>query len=418
MEPWLAGLIAWLARLVDAITDPLMGRFSDGLRWQAGRRRPFFLIGMLPLGFFFGLLWKTPYIEQGPMFLWYLAVYIGLALAMTVLSVPYMALIPEMARDYDERTALNTWRSAGAVVGTMVAASLFKLAEALGGGSIGFERAGAWLAIALILPWPIVWAVSFERKSIAARPQEPIWPAFKSVLRHPTYRRLSGIYLMTRIAMDLLGLAVPLFVIVWLQRPSDVTWTLLSMLVIVIGSLPFWLRFARQREKHRILALGGIWVICSLIFIFFGDPNWPRWTLFVVAGGLGAGYAVVDLFPWAMLGEVIDEDELTSGHRREGVYNGIFTFIRKVGGASSYLLGGVALSWAGYDGDITLQPDTAVWTIRLLGSLIPATCILIALGGLYGYPLTRARHAQIQEQLDLRMQTLAEEGRPDPAHPV
>ena len=402
LEPWRAGLIAWLARLVDAFTDPLMGRFSDGLRWRIGRRRPFFLIGMLPLGILFALLWRTPYSGQGPMFVWYLSIYVGIALSMTVLSVPYMALIPEMARDYDERTSLNTWRSAGAVLGTMVAASLFEMAEVFGGGAGGYAQAGGILALCLIIPWPIVWAASFERTQALPAPKEPLWPALLSLYRHPTYVRLCGIYLLGRVAIDLLGLAIPLFVITWLRRPGDVTWTLLSMLSIVVLSLPLWLRFARNREKHRILILGSLWFVTCLVLIFMGNPDWPRWSLFLISGGLGAGYAVVDLFPWAMLGEVIDEDELERGARREGIYNGVFTFIRKVGGASAYMLGGFALSWAGYDSELSTQPEGAIWTIRVLGTLIPAVFLSSTLIFLRGYPLTRVRHAWIQQQIDRR----------------
>lgn len=402
LQPWLAGVIAWLARLVDAVSDPLMGRLSDGIRWRSGRRRPFFLIGMLPLGLFFGLMWTTPFTSQTAMFFWYLAIYVGLALAMTVLSIPYMALIPEMAVDYDERTSLNTWRSAAAVVGTMVAAAFFQLAEGFGGGRGGFEQAGLLIGVWIILPWPFVWAASFEPIRAETPRRAPLLPALKSLGRHRTYLRLCGIYLAGRIAMDLLGLAVPLLVTIWLGRKEDVTWTLLSMLIVVVISLPFWLRAARHREKHRVLAIGSVWLVVCLVFIFFADPTWPRWTIFAVAGVLGIGYAVVDLFPWAMLGEVIDEDELATHERREGVYNGIFTFIRKVGGATSYMLGGFALSLAGYDSEASVQPESAVMTIRIIATLLPAACVLTALVGIIGYPLTRARHDEIRREIDRR----------------
>jgi len=403
LQPWLAGVIAWLARLVDAVSDPLMGRLSDGTRWHAGRRRPYFLIGMIPLGVFFGLMWTTPFDGQASMFVWYLVVYIGLALSMTVVSVPYMSLIPEMATDYDERTSLNTWRSAAAVVGTMVAAAFFQLADGLGGGASGFATAGLALAAWVVVPWPLVFAVSFEPRRLREDTERASWStALASVLRHGTYLRLCGIYLAGRVAMDLLGLAIPLFVVVWLGRPGDVTWTLLSMLVVVVISLPFWLHFARHREKHHVLAVGSLWLVACLVLIFVADPGWPRWTLFAIGGLLGIGYAVVDLFPWAMLGEVIDEDELVSHERREGVYNGLFTFVRKVGGATSYMLGGFALSLAGYDSTAAVQPDSAIWTIRVVSTLLPAACVLAALAGIIGYPLTRARHGEILQQIRTR----------------
>lgn len=396
LQPWLAGVIAWLARLVDAISDPLMGRLSDQTQWKAGRRRPWFLVGMAPLGLFFGLMWTTPFVSQASMFAWYLAIYVGLALAMTVVSVPYMALIPEMTADYDERTSLNTWRSGAAVLGTMVAAAFFQLAEGMGGGDRGFASAGWLIAAWVVLPWPFVFAVSFEPHRPPRREGASWIAALGSLARHGTYLRLCGIYLAGRIAMDLLGLSVPLFVTIWLGRPGDVTWVLLSMLGVVVVSLPFWLRFARHREKHRVLVIGSVWLVVCLIGVFFADPGWPRWAVFGVAGVLGVGYAVVDLFPWAMLGEVIDEDELVSYERREGIYNGIFTFIRKVGGATSYMFAGFALSLAGYDSQAAVQPESAIWTIRIVATLLPAACVLAALVGVAGYPLTRARHDEIR----------------------
>jgi len=399
LQPWLAGVIAWLARLVDAITDPLMGRLSDRTRWRAGRRRPYFLLGMLPLGLCFAAMWTTPFTDQVDMFVWYLSVYIGLALSMTVVSVPYMALIPEMATEYDERTSLNTWRSAAAVVGTMVAAAFFEFAEGLGGGASGFGRAGLMIGIWIVLPWPFVYAVSFEPGHHEAPVRTTIRAALTSLLRHRTYLRLCGIYLGGRIAMDLLGLAIPLFITVWLGRGGDVTGTLLAMLVVVVASLPFWLHFARRREKHHVLAIGSLWFIACLVFVFFADPSWPHAAIFVIAGALGIGYAVVDLFPWAMLGEVIDEDELINGERREGVYNGVFTFIRKVGGATAYMFGGFALSLAGYDSRAAVQPEAAIWAIRLIATWVPAICLAAALAGLVGYPITRARHLALQRAI-------------------
>ena len=67
-------------------------------------------------------------------------------------------------------------------------------------------------------------------------------------------------------------------------------------------------------------------------------PEWPRWLIFAWVPIVGLGYAVVDLMPWSMLGEVIDEDDLATGERREGLYNGVFTFLRKLGGALGVFL--------------------------------------------------------------------------------
>ncbi len=399
LDPWRAGLIAWLARLVDGITDPLMGRISDRTRWRLGRRRPFFLMGMIPLGVFFSMMWMTPFQDQAAMFVYYLSVYIGLALSITVVSVPYMALIPEMASDYDERTSLNTYRSAAAVGGTMVAAGFFGFVQYFGGGSEGFGLTGLLIGIWLVLPWPFVFLVSFEKKGTAAPPTKNLRIAAKSLLRHGTYLRLCFFYVTGRISMDLLGLSIPLFITIWLGRPEDVHWVLLSMLTVVILSLPIWLRVARKREKHQIFAAGSIWLASFLIVAGLGDPTWPRWTILMLSGILGIGYAVVDLMPWAMVGEVIDENEFESGERADGTYNGTLTFLRKVGGASAYMLAGFALSFAGYERAASEQSEGVILTIRLLATLLPALFLLLGLLAVRGYPLTRERHLEILEGL-------------------
>ena len=122
LSPYLAGLVIWIARIIDAFTDPGMGRLSDMSRWRSGRRRPYFLIGALPFGFFFALMWLTvPFASEFARFAYYALVFIGVSLSMTCISVPYLALLPEMATDYDERTSLNTFRSIAAVLGTLAA---------------------------------------------------------------------------------------------------------------------------------------------------------------------------------------------------------------------------------------------------------------------------------------------------------
>ena len=77
-------------------------------------------------------------------------------------------------------------------------------------------------------------------------------------------------------------------------------------------------------------------------------PEQPGWILLALAGLSGIGYAVADLIPWSMLGDVIDEDELESGERRDGLYAGFFTFLRKLGGATGVAMAGFALEGAGF----------------------------------------------------------------------
>ena len=117
-----------------------------------------------------------------------------------------------------------------------------------------------------------------------------------------------------------------------------------------------------------------------------------------------------------MIGEVVDENELASGERAQGVYNGVLTFLRKVGGATAYMVAGFALSWAGYDQEAAEQPQIVMDTIRFLATGAPAVFLLLGMLAVRGYPLTRARHAEILEALARRAESSAPQpGTPPPA---
>lgn len=403
LRPALAGLAVWTARIADAVSDPLMGRLSDRTSWSRERRRPYFLLGAIPLGACFALLWAAPFETQTSMFLYYTGIYIGLSLSMTVVSVPYMALIPEMATGYHERTSLNAFRAAAAVIGTLVAAGFKDLAEVLGEGSAGFILAGGVFGLWMVLPWIPVYLVSFESARRSETSRGGFWQGLRELAQHATYRRLCGIYISARVAVDLIGLAFVFFFAHWLHRKDDFAPALLSLLAVVILSLPVWLRIARRVDKHRLFALGAGWWLLLQIVMFGVDSEWPRTAVFALAALAGIGYAMADLMPWAMLGEVIDEDELARGERREGIYTGVFTFVRKLGGASASLLAGIVLDLAGFEGgQAEAQSESTLLAVRLLTTLVPAFFLALAFGQALRYPLGRARHDEILAALGER----------------
>jgi len=122
LRPVLAGAVPLVGRFVDAISDPLIGRLSDRTNLGGGRRRPYFLMGAIPFGLSFAMLWTVPDFEsQLALFVYYAVLYSLVSIASTLCSVPYLALIPEMATDYDDRTSLNTYRSVGATLGIFCA---------------------------------------------------------------------------------------------------------------------------------------------------------------------------------------------------------------------------------------------------------------------------------------------------------
>lgn len=399
----LAGLVPLIARALDAFADPLMGRISDRTPWRGGRRRPWFLIGAIPYGVSFWLLWvDAPFASTEGRFAYYTAIYLVHALSMTVLTVPYMAILPEMATDYDARTSLNTYRTLGSLVGVFAAVAVRPVAEALGGGKEGFATAGAIFGVAMALPWIAVHRVTFERPEFRTRPSEQgHFESLKVVFFHRTFLQLTLVYIMGRIAMDLAGALLILYTTFWLLRPDDFELVMILFLSSVVLALPFWLRLSQGRDKAEVFTIGSLWWAVTSLGLVWITPEWPRWVIFAYVPVVGVGYAVVDLMPWSMLGEVIDQDDLETGERREGLYNGVFTFLRKLGGALGVFLVMSILDLVGYRKGAE-QSETAREAIRWMTGAAPAFFLVAGVLLLRAYPLTRRRHEQIRDQLALR----------------
>lgn len=402
LEASYAAWVPLVGRMVDAFTDPAMGRLSDRLRWKAGRRRPFFLIGALPFGAFFALLWITPPGSQLGLFAYYTAIYVALSLAMTVVSVPYLALQPELALGYDARTSLNTYRNAGSVLGVFAAVAFRPVAQALGGGVSGFATTGVIYGVMLAVPWLAVHRATWERPEFQNRASETgILEGTRLVLRHATFRRLVGLYLCGRVSMDLVGAMLILYFTYCIGRSEDFELVMVVFLGAVMLSLPGWLWLSRRLEKAHAFIIGcSIWAAGQLILLL-AQPDWPRIAFFVFAPLAATGYAIVDLMPWSMLGEVVDEDDLQSGERREGIYNGFFMFLRKLAGAAAVFLAMAILGALGYTQGEE-QNETVVTAIRWLASVGTAVFLVLSILFARNYPLTRAKHAEIVRALASR----------------
>ena len=403
LRPELAGAVQFLGRMVDAFTDPAMGRISDRVRWKWGRRRPFFLLAAIPFGVSYSLLWVTPSDSQLTMFVYYTLWYALLSVSMTVLSVPYLALQPEMATGYDARTSLNTYRNVGSLAGTFAAVvTLRPVANAFGGGPEGYAWAGVVYGVLITLPWLAVYAATWERPDFQTRQTEMSFrEGLRVLLRHATFRKLTGFYICGRISMDVVGAMLIVYFTHVIGRTGDFELTMGLFILSVTISLPVWLRIAPHFEKSTLFIVGSVWWAASFGLIGVAQPDWPRWVLLMIAPLGGIGYAVVDLMPWSMLGEVVDEDDLATGERREGIYNGFFMFLRKVGGTVAVLLLGTVLGAMGLERGEP-KSEATLQTIRVLTAVVPAIFLALGIWIARGYPLTRAAHARILSRLEAR----------------
>ena len=401
LRPVLAGLVPLIGRAVDAISDPLMGRLSDRVRWRSGRRRPWFLIGAVPYGLaFFALWWEPPLATQAARFAYYAAAYSLFSLTITVLYVPYLALLPEMASDYDERTSLSAYRTAMGSCGMLGAIGLRALAEALGGETPDFAAAAALYGLLLSLPWIAVHRVTFEPPLPATPPTRArLFDGFGEVLRHASFRELCAIYVLGRIAMDMIGALFVLYAEFWLGRADDFVSGMLLFFVAALASYPIGVRLTRRLDKPSVYVIGVLVWGAAGCLLWFVQPEHPRVFFFAVLALHAPGFALIDLIPWSIVGDVADEGQLQTGERRDGVYNGVLSFARKLGGALGLFVVMSFLDAMGYVEGADAQSESARGALRLAISLGPI--LPLAVGGWLAsrFSLRRSDHERIRRQL-------------------
>lgn len=403
MRIGLAGLVPLVGRSVDALTDVLMGRLSDRTTWKAGRRRPYLLIGALPFAVSFAVIWAAPQIESTPLeFGFYAVAYMMISVSMTIVAVPYHALLPELTEDYHERSSLATFRSVSSILGTLVTLLCFRpLAEALGGDARAWAIAGAALAVWIFVPWGPIWWVTYETRTQRPEPTLTTRAYFRVLAENRSFRRLIGLYTLGRIAIDLpLALFLHYFTYV-IGRPGDFELVMFVFLVSVVVAMPFWLRFARGRDKSTVYIYGCVGWVIGLGCLFVNQPEWPLAVTLLATSLAGVGYSAADMIPWSMVADVADEDEILSGERREGLYVGVFSFVRKLAGAVGVALAFAVLDQVGFEQGVQ-NSDAVLWAIRAMTALAPLVFVLGSAWVARGYPLGAARHREVLEEIERR----------------
>lgn len=167
----------------------------------------------------------------------------------------------------------------------------------------------------------------------------------------------------------------------------------------IIG-LPLWLWVGRGWSKHRLWCASMLWV--SAVFIFtltLGEGDYLAYALICVLGGscLGVDQAI----PASIQADVIDEDSAAGGDGRAGIYFGLWSMATKLALAVAIGVAFNILAWVGFDSGVSADA-TGEWTIKLLYGLLPVLIKLAVVPFMWGFPLDRARHGELQARLKHR----------------
>ncbi len=395
IAPAAMGGIFALARVWDAISDPLAGYLSDRTRSPLGRRRSWLLGSVIPLAATFVMLWSPPASLTGVLTVVWLATALILwETASTAFYIPYNALGLELTTDYHERTRLFAWRQmimTSGFAGALTFIYLMRTAE--DARTMGFEMS---LVVGVMVGGVIVLCAlrTPEPANHQGRGGEGLLASFRDVARNPHALLLFVVFGMDSFGMGIVSTLSAYIMDDLVGRVDLLEALLAAWMVPQFIFVPLWIRYSRRIGKKRLWLLGMAFLSLGFAGMFFlTEGAWIRVFLCVLL--IGTGTSISSVIGPSIQADVIDYDELQSGQRKEGAYAAVWNFIRKAGAAAAAGIGGVALTLGGYDPAAEVQSDEVKEAIRYTAGILPAVVFAIGIYVFSRFSLNEAEHADV-----------------------
>jgi len=402
------GTMILVTRLVDAVTDPLMGALADRTRTRWGRFRPYLLFGALPLALTGVLTWTVPDLDPDGKLLWAYATFTLMMLAYTVLSMPYSALSGVMTADSQQRTTLISFRFIAAFAGTTLVNWLtLDLVQWLGRGdeALGWQLTLALYGVIATATFATVFLTTRER--IAPPPQQrtAVKQDLLDLLHNRPWLVLFVLALVIMVTIVMRSGSLVYFLKYHVGRP-ELTGTFLGMysVALAVGAAltPVMTRYV---DKRRLLMwlMAGVGVLsCAMYFV----PSDAIWVLFAINTLIGLLLGPKSPLAFSMYADCADYTEWKTGRRATAMTFSAATFSQKLGGA----LAAAAIAWVlaamGYVAN-EAQSDASRQGIALLLTVIPGVVALVAAWLMRFYPLDDAALERVQADLQARRDAAA-----------
>ena len=405
LHPIILGLILMVYGIWDALNEPIIGHLSDITKSRWGRRKPFIMGGVVPL-IIFGFLIYTPPLSDSVSAAIYLIVMLFLYdTFVTMVVTMWFSLFPEISLKQEERLSISKFLQIFGVLGLIFGLGIAPLiAGSFSEPGIGYSIMG--LAIGIITALSVIPTILFvkERKEYQIQVEHKVkfTKSVKIAFKSKSFLYYVMVQFLLQLAYSLVLSSLPLFFegVLGLQ---SIEWALqlLSVFIVVIPSLYLWIKVASTKGTKYALfcSMVSFAAVFPFIFVVFNPI-----TMMVLLLLAGIGLAGVMLFPTILLSDVIDEDQLTTKARREGLYNGVSGVIVKLANSISWLLLGFMVTLFHIERNdlnpLNITPLNDIG-LRISVGLLPVIVIIIGLIFLYKYPLAGNRLKEVKEQVKL-----------------
>lgn len=380
LSPANAGLVFFIAKIWDAITDPIMGYIADNTSTRWGKFRPYILFGSVPALIMIILCFTSPDLSQSGKFYWALFTYITFTTLYTVIAIPVGSLIPAMTQDRDERTSLASFRFLGASSGSIAVAVLtLPLIGLFSSPQYGFPIVIACLAFFGAI---FAFLCFYNTKEIYSKPYEKNI-GFKEIIKmifinFPLHFVILAL-LTTWVANNTKQLTTIYFVKYNLNLEAYFSPILLGVILQIMFGAYLTNLIKHRFEKKSLFMIGTfLYVITDLIVYFItGYENF--WLLAFVTSFGFVGFGMAGVMAWSMIADTVEYGEWKSGFRAEGLLNAAHVFVFKLSVGVSAWLAGFVLETTNYVANAPIQNQETLEGLTIMGFIFPAIAGSIAI---------------------------------------
>jgi GPH family glycoside/pentoside/hexuronide:cation symporter len=417
VNPALIGYALALFRLWDAFADPVIGAITDRSASKWGRRKPFMVFGAILASLLFPVMY-FPNPAWGEPFLLMFFVVIGLTYFTVhpLYAIPYQALGMELAPDYDDRTSLFAYRSVFMLIGFMGLAWIYPLAQSdffsspLNG--VRWIAAGVglfFLGTALIPVFTVRERFSRLPGAGVSHARESTLQAIKAVLSDRRFRRLTLVQVIIVFGsnvVSILGFYLGVFYLYGgdskAAAPLMATGAAVATIVSIGSMFALPAVSLRLGKVQTVMACLCIQLVGSALKWVCFNPAWPWLSMlpgiFISLGNIGF-WALAP----ALVADLCDLEELSSGRRREGGYASVTQWLNKVSFTVATALSGVILVWIGFAAaNGGAQPPRTLFLLKLLYTVVPGASFACALWLLRQLDISRESVRLAQSTLEAR----------------
>jgi GPH family glycoside/pentoside/hexuronide:cation symporter len=440
-----AGTIMLVARVWDAISDPLVGIIADRTDTKYGKFRPYLIWFAVPLGLSLVFLFTTPDFDENGKIIYAAVMYLLLSTMYTAVNLPYSALSGVMTADSDERTELNQYRFFLGFIGMFVVSftMVFKnnlivgdvLAYAqsvnLPQEALAFIQDFNWgearqldpsdglrdvivqnersafqlIAIGMAILGTVLLVISFFSTKERIKPppdqESNLLEDIKNVFGVQAWLILFILGVITFVLINIQGAVINQYFKYYVGKENDATIlytaTTVALIVGVLLAAPLNKRFEKRNIYLVCSALSGI--LTMALYLPGEDDFYMLHSINILSK-----LAIAPTIPllWAMIADTADFSEWKNNRRATGLFFSATTFAQKIGGGIAVAIAGWLLTVANYDGSAIEQTPEAISAIKLSFSVVPGALYLLTAVLLFWYKLDDAKVEQIKQELTER----------------